>query len=395
MQYEKFKELLDKYLDETLLPGEARELAGYLQNPEYKSWFDQHMDHELATRIYELQPDAAIHQDIKAYLSQQIESMPHGRARIISIKKWGWAAAAVTILAVGYLFYTQADRTQEQAPTVATTDTLPAGIKPGGNRAMLILGNGQQIALDEAANGRLATDGGVDINKTGSGEIVYQTEKSSQKLAATEYNTISTPKSGQYALTLDDGTKVWLNAVSSMTFPTAFNGQQRIVRLTGEAFFEVAKDKTRPFIVEVNNTKVEVLGTAFNINSYADENSIKTTLVEGKVAVSKGSQTSLLAPGQQAVVTETIDVLKQVDVEQVVAWKNGLFNFDNANIPELMRQLERWYDISVKFEGTYPSVKFKGKMYRNENLSTVLRFLAEYGVRSRIEGKTLFLQGKN
>lgn len=392
MQQERFKELLEKYLDETLLPGEVRELAGFLQNPEYKDWLGQHMDRELTARLYELQPDAEVHQHIKAYLSQQIEPIPNGRTRIISIKKWSWAAAAIIILAVGYLFYTQLDRAQEQLPAMATTDSIPAEIKPGGNRAVLTLGNGQQISLDDAANGRLATDGGVDIDKTGSGEIVYQ---GSQKAAATEYNTISTPKAGQYALTLDDGTKVWLNAVSSMTFPTAFTGQQRIVRLTGEAFFEVAKDKTRPFIVEVNNTKVEVLGTAFNINSYADETSIKTTLVEGKVAVSKDNQTSLLAPGQQAVVTGTIDVLKQVDVEQVIAWKNGLFNFDNANIPELMRQLERWYDISVKFEGTYPSVKFKGKMYRNENLSTVLRFLTEYGVRSRIEGKTLFLQGKN
>jgi len=220
-------------------------------------------------------------------------------------------------------------------------------------------------------------------------------------------NSLSTPKGGQYQLTLPDGTNVWLNAASSITFPTAFTGSQRSVEISGEVYFEVAKRLDRPFVVGVNGRQsVLVLGTQFNINGYSDEAAIQTTLIAGSVKVQcrvagltrNDAASVILKPGQQAVVAASdqgarskkgILVNPDTDIEKVMAWKKGLFNFNGADVPTVMRQLERWYDIQVRYEGAVPVIRFKGELDRGVNLSEVLKILPEIGIQYRLEGRTL------
>jgi ferric-dicitrate binding protein FerR (iron transport regulator) len=208
------------------------------------------------------------------------------------------------------------------------------------------------------------------------------------------YNTISTPKGGQYQVTLSDGSKVWLNAASSLRFPATFSGKERKVELTGEGYFEVAHNKKMPFHVTVNDLDVEVLGTHFNINAYADESAIKTTLLEGSVKVVKGNETKIIEPGEQASVTtseDEINVKQQVDLEQVVAWKNGIFQFERADIESVMRQISRWYDIDVDYHGRV-SEHFGGTISRDVNISDVLKMLEMTGgVNFKIDGKKVIV----
>ena len=268
-------------------------------------------------------------------------------------------------------------------------------ILPGRDKAVLTLADGSKIVLDNVAEGQIGRQGDISILKLPDGALKYQEDQDNPAAAdaPVSYNTITTPNAGQYALTLPDGSGVWLNAASSMTFPTRFNKAERRLSITGEVYFEVARDAARPFIVQVNKeSTVEVLGTHFNINAYSNEPSVKTTLLEGKVSVKKGGETGILLPGQQAIITDKITLEKNVDVEQVMAWKNGFFNFEQVDLSELMRQLERWYDIKVVLQGNLPEIRFKGKMYRNERLSTVLNFLEGSGLAFRMEGKTLTVQ---
>ena len=218
---------------------------------------------------------------------------------------------------------------------------------------------------------------------------------------------MTTPAGGQYQVTLPDGTKVWLNAASSITYPTAFVDKERPVKISGEVYFEVAKDKEKPFIVDVDGkSSVRVLGTSFNINSYGDESTIKTTLLEGSVKVMRTATTAvstdsvILKPGQQALVAlpavaassdRQLKVTSDVNIEQTLAWKNGLFNFNGSDLHAVMRQLERWYGIKVEYEGSIPDTKFSGEIYRNVNLSDVLEALQRMGVKFRLHGKTLLV----
>jgi transmembrane sensor len=308
--------------------------------------------------------------------------------------KWV-AAAAVLIILTGGIYLWLGRSTP--AGIVKVTH-LPAGnIGPGGNKAVLTLGDGRKIVLDSAANGMLAREGGGRVVKSANGEIIYE-PGSNQPAKELVYNTMTTPRGGQYHLVLPDGSGVWLNAASSITYPVRFAGKERKVAITGEAYFEVAKNASLPFRVTINDgAEVEVLGTHFNINAYQDEDDIKTTLLEGSVKVTSDfrlptSNFRLLSPGQQAQVKgaeQPIKVLSDVNTEQVVAWKNGLFDFKGADLPTVLRQLERWYDIQVKYQGKIPSYAFQGKLQRNLNLSQLLRVLDEMEVNYSIEGKTL------
>lgn len=304
-----------------------------------------------------------------------------------------YAAAAVLLLAVAGIYYYT--KLPAEAPVEVDVDpvAVPVDIGPGGPVATLTLSDGTKIALDTAANGSLAKQGSTQILKLQQGQLAYE-RATSDKLQATReasYNTINTPRGGQYQVVLQDGTKVWLNAASRLHFPTSFTGQRREVEISGEAYFEVAANAKMPFFVKVNGMTVEVLGTKFNVNAYTDEPTIKTTLLEGSVRVRKNKEAAMLTPGQQAGMTETgiINIDMNADLDGAVAWKNGLFRMTSSDIPTIMRQLARWYDVEIIFEDGVPVGHITGEVPRNTSLSKVLKVFQTSGIHFRIEGKTI------
>jgi transmembrane sensor len=311
--------------------------------------------------------------------------------RATRIRLWTRIASAASVLlflSIGGYFLLHKQTTPQ------ITRYVIHDVAPGGNKAMLTLANGKTIVLTDAKNGMLAEQGSIAINKTTDGEVVYRagqgsSAKESAKLSVT-YNTLSTPRGGQYNLTLSDGTKVWLNAASSITFPTAFAGNERKVEITGEAYFEVMHNAAKPFRVTTLGQTVEVLGTHFNINGYSDEGMIRTTLLEGSVRIRTRSQNAMLKPGQQAQTimggsNTPIAVINDADTDEAVAWHLGLFKFHSANIQTVMRQLCRWYNVEVKYEGKIPDREFSGEITRNVNASQVFEILSYFKVHFRIE----------
>ncbi|SDD82785.1 FecR family protein [Mucilaginibacter pineti] len=302
--------------------------------------------------------------------------------------KIGVAAALMVFTGIGA--YLIANRQQQQlnknnvARVSHTHDVLP-----GGNKAVLTLANGKTITLNSAQNGVLAQQGGASVYKTRNGQLVYGGGQNDAQEQATAMNKVSTPRGGQYQLVLSDGSKVWLNAASSLSFPAVFMGKTRDVEITGEAYFEVAKNPNKPFRVKTNNTTVEVLGTHFNINAYTDEESIKTTLLEGSVKISNSKYASVLKPGQQASLTQTgqIKVIDDPEAEYAIAWKNGVFEFKDAGIETIMRQAARWYDVDVSYQGTIPTREFNGSISRNVKASELMGMLKYAGVNFKIEDK--------
>lgn len=322
--------------------------------------------------------------------------------RMHFLRKWGWAAAVILLAGTVAYFLTSTKQTAQ--PLADGNRHMQTEITPGGNKATLTLADGSSIVLDSAAGGELAMQGNTRIIKDVNGKIAYNPKDADP--GSVLMNTLSTPRGGQYQLTLPDGTHVWLNAASSITFPAAFAGNQRRVEITGEVYFEVVKRKSQPFIASVNGRQsVEVLGTQFNINSYTDEADIQTTLITGSVKIKSENPGQagegaavVLQPGQQSLVPASgrqpkgktrITIKPGIDIEKVMAWKNGLFNFNGADVPSVMRQLERWYDIQVRYEGEVPAIRFKGELDRGVNLSEILKILPEIGIRYRMEGRTL------
>ena len=303
------------------------------------------------------------------------------------------AASIAVMLGTGIFYFT---KTKEQIPQVAEK---PQEIAPGGNRGILTLSNGKQIVLaDISAKDTIAKEGEEDevtIKMGANGVITYIINPNTvaSKADANLFNTLSTPTGGQYNIVLADGTKVYLNAVSSIKYPTQFNGDQRIVELDGEAYFEVAKNKNKPFIVKSGDQDIEVLGTHFNVHAYDNESVVKTTLLEGSVAVNYKNQKAILKPGQQSNVSDKFNkiTIKQVDTEAAIAWKNGRFKFDNADLKTVMRQLERWYGIKVEYRGDVSDVRFNGGTFMNKNLSEVLKVLELSNIKFKVEGKTIIV----
>jgi transmembrane sensor len=275
--------------------------------------------------------------------------------------------------------------------SMAVVNVYKNDIKPGGNHAILTLANGTHIMLDSAGKGNLVSQGGAQLIKMDSGNLAYKAMANDSR--AISYNTLATPAGGQYQVTLSDGTRVWLNALSSIRFPTTFKGDLRSVDLTGEAYFEVAKDKRSPFHVNANGVDVQVLGTEFNVNAYPDEPSIKTTLVQGSVRLAKANAnaTLLLKPGEEGQTSGVSGLLlnKNVDIDQTLAWKNGKFSFEGANIRAIMRQIARWYNVEVRYQGDPGDDLFDGQIGRDLNLSEVLTGLSRSNVHFKIDGKVL------
>ncbi len=327
--------------------------------------------------------------------------VPHKRKKIIFIKWMRLVAAAMIVLLGGsiYWFIDKKENSKDQL-----TAEKQIKILPGGEKAMLTMSDGRTIILDTMQNGTLAQQKNADILKK-AGLLMYDVKVGSDKNILREYNTLSTPKGGQYRVILPDGSKVWLNAASSLRFPTAFAGNRRDVELNGEAYFEVQslalKDPQRklPFYIHLTSPsgergQIEVLGTHFNVNAYMDEANIKTTLLEGAVRVRKGAANVLLAPGQQAQLLNNgeIELDKNADINEAMAWKNGLFQFKGADITTVMRQIGRWYNVDVSYSGKIPIRQFEGKISRNAQLSEVLQILELSNVKFTVEGKNIIVQ---
>ena len=310
---------------------------------------------------------------------------------------WLRMAASVFILVVGAYFIF------EKKVAIAgngiggarnpVVQKAPAAIVPGTNRAVLITSDGKAIVLDSMQSGLLAKQGNTTVQKIG-GLLIYKTQSSFNEEGQLSYNTLSTPRGGQYQVILSDGSKVWLNAASSIRFPTVFSGKFREITLTGEAYFEVAKNEEKPFKVNVGAMQIAVLGTHFNVNAYDDEGDIKTSLLQGSVEIDNGKSVGLLKPGQQAVVSNKEDRIKtgSVDLTEVTAWKNGLFQFDGADITTIMREIGRWYDVEILYSGKVPNHRFVGKISRNVALSEVLRILALSNIKFSVAGKKIIVQ---
>ncbi|CAL1516714.1 FecR family protein [Chitinophaga sp. MM2321] len=297
------------------------------------------------------------------------------------------AVAAGISLLLGISSYFLFFKKTASVPVLTQTDKR-YDKAPGTVGGILILANGERIELDSAGNGILAVQGQTKvINRQG--RITYNASGAGNEKIL--YNTITTPRSKQYQLVLADGSRIWLNAASSVRYPTAFTGDERSVEITGEAYFEIAtvkhKGKKIPFVVHANGIAVQVLGTHFNINAYSDENTVSTTLLEGSVLVTKGNAKQLLKPGEQvrADRNDHLSVYKDVDTDAVLAWKNGYFSFNQADLASVMRQIARWYDVDIVYEGAVPDRRFGGEISRNTNVSQVLEILEESKIHFRIE----------
>jgi ferric-dicitrate binding protein FerR (iron transport regulator) len=324
-------------------------------------------------------------------------SQAQGTMRVISLWRRIAVAAAILVL-LGAGTYLLVIRTHEnKTAKTGTTTNEQQDVLPGGNKAVLTLDDGSIIILDSAANGKLTEQGKTTIIKSGDGKLEYQSAIGNQQSAIT-YNMLTTPRGGQYQLVLPDGSKVWLNAASSIRFPVKFYEDKRRVEITGEAYFEIApltlKEGSRkvPFIVKFRGGgEVEVLGTHFNVNAYEDEAMVKATLLEGAVQVTKDAASAMLKPGQQASVTQQgrIQVGNDVDVDQVMSWKNGQFYFSNSDIETIMRQMARWYDVEVEYK-VHPEDRYTVSLSRNVPVSKLLKYLElSGGVKFKIEGKKI------
>lgn len=301
--------------------------------------------------------------------------------RMLRMNKWKWIAASVVfVLGIGAYLLLE-NRNDPQQPAVIVNAVQ---IQPGRDGALLTLADGRQLSLDSVRNGIVALQDGVTA-KVVNGALVY--EGNGNKM---QYNTMSTPKGRQYHLILPDGTKIWLNAASSIKYPTVFTGRERNVQISGEVYFEVAKNSSQPFRVSVDNgMHIDVLGTSFNVNAYQDDNNSYTTLIGGAVRVTAehAGNSAVLKPAQQAVLMPgaVLSVNSNVDVEKVIAWKNGIFNFENASLEYVMKEIERWYDIDVVYKNGIPDIKFWGKITKDVSLSGILIALEKTKVHFKLE----------
>ena len=311
----------------------------------------------------------------------------HTAGRVVGIKRFRWVAAAVLVGLIGWgVWWITVQKPSSQSPLVAGP-TVPQ-ILPGQEGAILTLGDGKHLLLDSLGNGTLFNTDGTKVELR-NGELLYEGGAQSKTESTSLFHTMTTPKGRQFALVLPDGTKAWLNAASSIKYPIQFGAYERRVEITGEVYFEVAKMARLPFRVQVDNrAAIEVLGTHFNVNAYEERPGVQTSLLEGSVRVSSREARSpavIIKPGQQALVNEKVTVFDNVDMVQVMAWKNGLFHFENASMREVMGQLTRWYDIDVVYPNGIPEVTFGGKMSRNVPLSDVLKALKGFGINYRME----------
>jgi hypothetical protein len=381
--------LIKKYLEDRCAPAEKLEVETWfeLYRGGNREFYDS--DQELIEQAM-MKSLANIHQKIA---SSQTGDDDYKVVELKSGFRFRWIAIAASILlfiSIGSYFAIHKKVMPPQQ--LAKNRALKNDIK-SNNKATLTLANGKKIVLDDARNGKLAVQGNVAITKANDGRIIYDTTGKVLRTVATgpiAYNTITTPKGGQYQVILPDGSFVMLDAASSITYPSAFTGKKREVQLMGQAYFEVAKDPAKPFRVNVDNKQqIEVLGTHFNIQAYQDDGNIKTTLLEGSVKLVYSNKQAILKPGQMAINDPGKSLLiKEADIYEVMAWKNNLFIFNNENIKSIMKRLARWYNVDVVFDGDMEKVNFYGNYSRAKSLSNLLKYIElTEKVHFKIEGR--------
>lgn len=376
--------LINRKISGEISEPESQELEQLLTE-EHRDAFGEIIAAGLASEKDPLQEDhAGWEQRIRQVIDADLVIHHQRKAKVISIplRRMVAAAAVLVVLAVSlYLWFS--NRKNDHSTELAGRTEIPAGI----DGALLTLADGKQVSLDTIQNKVIALQGGVTA-KVVNGSLIYEGDGNQ-----VVYNTVSTPKGRQYQVTLPDSTKVWLNSASSIYYPTVFAGNERRVEVTGEVYLEVAKNKQKPFRVLVNKkTEVDVLGTHFNVNAYQDEPDIKVTLIEGSVKVSNGQSAEMLKPGQQASVQAGVTTVKEVAVDVVMAWRDGIFLLENTDFDALMRQISRWYDVKIVYESAVPKVSFGGGVSKDQPLSKILEILDQYGVRYKLENKVLTIQ---
>lgn len=381
MDHQDIISLLDKAASGTITGAEQAMLAERLRQVDaaaFRQLMEQYQETVLQQGVPG-EPDTLLFEKIKGRIASLEE-----RPRLVSSRWKTYVAAAAILLLVlaggAYWF-----NSRPAAPGIADVQQEP-NIAPGGNKAVLTLADGTQVTLDSAGTGTLAQQGGINVLKLDSGQLAYQGMGAQGQ--PMQYNTLTIPRGGQFRLTLPDGTRVWLNAVSSLTYPVAFTGKDRTVELQGQAYFEIAQQPDKPFRVKVRDMEVQVLGTHFDIMAYADEQAINTTLVEGALLVKQGAVTQRLRPGQQAVRNNTTGAftVQAADVDKVTAWKSGFFEFDDADLTAILRQVSRWYDVEIINETKGETGLFWGRINRQLPLASVLKLLASNGVHFKING---------
>lgn len=383
MENEKLAILWEQYLSGKMSRSERTELRILLEDPANQDLLEILLNRSMDDPEIPFQKDGKKDKHILQVLDAiRPNAIPTLNRPQIRNRSWfRYAAAATLVLCAGAYFLfrpTGKDTTTETTVAVHT-------IQPGGNRAMLTLADGTVILLDSAGNGAIAQQGNTQILKQADGRIVYGANNAAD--AASMMNTMRTPIGGKYQLTLPDGTRAWLNAASSITFPAAFPKKERTVTISGEVYFEVAPDKSRPFSVTGGRASVQVLGTHFNMNTYEDEAQLKVTLLNGSVKVVdiQSKQSTVLSPGQQAQLSaDALSATGNIDINKVMAWKNDLFNFEDVNLDEAMRQISRWYGVKLIYEQGIPKTQLWGKMSRNTSFDRVLRNLKDIGVHYRL-----------
>ena len=380
-----FRSLLEKYLADSINESEKAQLFQMLQSTDYESELEQILDTAfLEGNIKGLSdPNRA-----KALFDKIVEQGQVSRKPLFVSRRLRYSAVAAAILLLLSIAIYQFRTTGRTPAVMAGKGKIDEEILPGSDKAMLTLADGSVIILDSTGT-RAMRQGNTDIRQY-KGQLKYLQQESE---TASSYNTLTTPRGGQFRLTLPDGSEIWLNAASSITYPTAFTGNRRKVVITGEVYLEIMKNENMPFEVIVNDIEITVLGTRFNINAYKDEPSVNMTLLEGAIKVSRANNDQLLMPGQQEQLSPdgTLKIISDVDTASVVAWKNGMFSFNDADIPAVMRQIKRWYDADVEYKSEV-SQHFMGSVPRSVPVSKLLTMLELTGrLHFRIEGKKIIV----
>lgn len=398
MEKQEFLQIVDRYLQGQATEGEEKMLRRFFNS------FSKEVqtDDEISEAMERLE------NRMLQRLMQSVKDRTEARqkpAHTHWLSLFRYAAVFLSaLLIIGLIPYLKKLSKPGERVAVSAPLRTKSQLSPGGNKAVLKLSDGSVIVLSQASNGVLKTEGNTTVRKTKDGHLIYESKESDAD-ADRSPNTIITPRGGQYQLTLSDGTRVWLNSQSVLTFPSRFHGWERRVHLSGEAYFEVAKayineggrQQRMPFYVDAGTTTVKVLGTHFNIMAYPSAGLQETTLLEGAVMVSNGTSDRKIVPGEQAVIRDSNDriTVRAVSTESIMAWKEGLFWFENTNIDEAMAQIQRWYDAEIVYEGVKPDVAFTGVLPRSSDVAVLLRLLeSTRGVKFRTEGRKIIVRSK-
>jgi transmembrane sensor len=403
MDDKKLRQLLFQYLNNSINPADCVELLNYLNhNPEKvaETLNDHNIDINDGSDFDNIQANQVFQRIItdSRFTGTADEPPTPKFGSIIRLIQKPWFSVAALVIAGCFITLLKTHQSPVIVKNKVAVNKSQPVIVPGSNKAVLRLANNQVIVLSNSKNGVLARSGSLNVRKVNDGKLVYQANKiadaTSTSAQQSHLNTLIVPNGGQYQVVLEDGTKVWLNSASSLTYPDAFTGADRQVKLTGEAYFEVAKNPDKPFYVNVNNEQIRVLGTHFNIAAYDNDDDITTTLLEGSVRVTKNNTTVMLKPGQQSVSMNNSDRIRvaDADIDEVMAWKHGYFIFNDENIQDIMKRVSRWYDVDIAYDGAVKDQQFGGTYDRSKSITELTKYLEKLGkVHFKIEGRRIIV----